>query len=550
MKNAGVAACFAAFWLFVAPVSSFAMTAEASALFDRLGVKLSDADLYRVREFYNFWHGKGETIWPGVNVSSFPIQFVFPEKSDLLIGHSNPPKECQAAGFRMPVLEKDFCWMQDKTFMYGAMSGRVNKVPTLSVNTMDVYDYYATGIIRKSNPKADKYSKPYLLFLGELAHETFHAFQSSESEYLPAAAREHKPLRLTKIDYPYQDEENCLLLGLEGRILAALLDESSPESASGLWRDFSAVRTKRHGRLPADIVMIERLMELKEGTAQYVGWSVQYGKNDSVRPLAETLLDSRFSGYSSTDTLKDIMRQSLLRLGEPSMSRWMLYVYYTGAAMSFSLDKAVPDWKNQAFRRLDGLTGGLDTVLFETVPQIKDAEDKLKSVYARYGADAMRKDISAALARDLEANSRKLEGFGASGGKHYRLIFDKARPEDVVVMGPVLLTEYREKRVFEAGASKLMWIDDNWDSISEVTFSKALPLLINRKTGEADIVVPDKDFSEPKITAGKSEKSPDGETYSGGVEFSNGIWEWKGEWLEVGRDKGITTLRFHAAPQK
>lgn len=519
---------------------AWAMPPEASAIFEKAGVTLTDADLYRVAEVYNFWEQKGESIWPGVQLSTVPVQLVFPEKLDVLIGHPNPPEGCVNEAIKLPALNKTFCHRPDRKFLYGASTGREGAELAVSVNTLDVFDEYVNGMLQKQKPGSEKFSKPYNVYLGELAHELTHAYQGYEGRSLPAKEKSG-PLKLTKVDYPYQDGENCLLLGLEGRILSDIMDETGPEELKELWRDFLAVRGARRARLPSEMSAIERIMELREGTAQYVGWSVSYGRNDEVKPLPQTAGDPRFEGYSSSDTLRAMLKSRLAVLDLLSQSRWMLYVYTTGTALAYNLDKAAPGWKKGLFRRVSGIRTGLDDLITASIKRSGSDKKRLEAVRARYNSGEMLAKIEEALAKDLTDNKLKLDKFYAAPGRRYRLAFRGAKPADVVVMGPVLLTEYGMLRVFEAGATKIAHKlgEKNENSVS---FSKALPLLIDRATGELELAVPGD--SSPLIKAKKTVSKKSRVVYSGGVEFSNGVFSWKGEKLEVSEKDGATTLIF------
>lgn len=515
------------------------MPPEADAIFNKAGVQLTDTDLYRVAEVYNFWRQKGESIWPGLDITATPVQLVFPEKQDILIGHPNPPEDCVKEDITLPGFNKTFCHRPGRNFMYGGGTAPLNKVPTISINTMDVFDAYANALRQKSNVKGEKYSKPYLLYLGEVAHELTHAYQDAESRYLPELEKSHAGLKVMKVDYPYQDEEACVLLAIEGRVLSELLDEEEPGRIRERWLDFSAVRAERYKRLVPDMVKLERYMELKEGPAQYIGWSVQYGKNDSVAPLPETAADPRFNGYSSADTLKETIKQKLLNLNNPLRAKWMGHIYDTGAALAYSLDRAVPGWKKDTFRRMSGLFGGLDTLITDNIPLKEDSGKRVKKLYARYKAEELRKPLKEILDKELAENRTKLEKFLSAPGKRYRFIFRGTKPEDLEISASVLLTEYKDKRIFEAGISRIAA-----DGARTVQFHKALPVMLDKKTGQFDLTVPEKDASIFEIKAKETAVKGRVNFYSGEVEFNNGVWSWKGEKLEVVEKKGVTTLTF------
>ena len=73
-------------------------------------------------------------------------------------------------------------------------------------------------------------------------------------------------------------------------------------------------------------------------------------------------------------------------------------------------------------------------------------------------------------------------------------------------------------------------------------FSKALPVLMNRETGRFELALPD--AGGPVVKAGKTGVKKDRTVYSGGVEFSNGVFSWKGDKLEVSEKDDVTTLTF------
>ena len=226
-----------------APLS--AMPPEAAAIFEKAGVTLTDADLYRAAEAYNFWQQKGENVWPGADMRAVPLQLVFPEKLDVIIGHPSPPADCVKENIKLPGLDKTFCHRPDRTFYYGFAAGQENGVPMVSLNTMEVFDEYANALMKKQGLAEGKYAKTYREYQGSLVHELLHAYQYAEKNFLPKKEKNARRPKLTKLDYPYQDEENCLLLGLEGRVLADIMDEKDPGRIAELWRDFMAARAAR-----------------------------------------------------------------------------------------------------------------------------------------------------------------------------------------------------------------------------------------------------------------------------------------------------------------
>lgn len=525
----------------LSPAMASAMPPEAAAVFEKAGVRLTDADLYRVAEVYNYWRQRGESIWPGVDMATVPVQFVFPEKLDVLIGHPSPPLDCVQEDIQLPAFGKTFCHRPDRTFLNGAMTGKVGNGLAVSFNTMDVFDDYVNDYFLKNNIKQEKFAKPYLQYLGELAHEMMHAHQAFEARHLPKKERGREGPKLNKADYPYQDEENCLLLGLEGRILADLLEEESSLRAVDLWRDFLLVRSRRHRRLPKDIVNVERYMELSEGTAQYVGWSVQHGDNRGMVPLPETAADPRFPGYVSSGSLRGALLPLLKTLEDPKQGRMMPYVYWTGTGMAATLDKASPGWKRGLFRSASGLSSGLFDLLGASIKPAGEAKQRFAAIEARYGADELRRKVREALDKDLAENKSKLEKFFAAPGKRVSLVFHGLKPEEIMVVAPGMLTEVGKLRVYEAGVNKILCRLGRRNE-TRMDFSKVLPVLLDRETGRLELALPEGDALS--IQAEKTSSKAGTTVYKGGVELKSPVFGWKGKKLVVSEEGGRATLTF------
>ena len=517
------------------------MPPEAEKIFARAGVKLVDADLYRVAEAYNFWAQKGDSIWPGADISSVPVQFVFPEKLDVLIGHPDPPPGCVKEDILLPGLNRTFCHRPDRTFQYGFVAGRENDIPTVSLNTMETFENYANAQLAARNPGAAKYSRPYMEYLGSLAHELLHAYQYSERARLPEEEKNARKPVLNKLDYPYQDEEKGFLLALEGRVLADLLEESDPGRAKELWLDFIVVRSRRRQGLPRDIVLLEQYMELTEGTAKYAGDSVQYGDNSGVRPLPETAADPRFSGYASSGTLRGVIRQRLLSLDNPLMGRGMSYAYETGMALAYSLDTAAPGWKKDLFRRISGFRGGLDGILTAAIKSPGNPDRRLAAVSARYDGEKLRAAVRGMLEVDLAEGKAKLEAFRAAPGKRYRLVFPGVKPADLLLYYPGVISEYKDLRLLQRGATQVSF-DMSDDESLDIKFSRSLPALYDRGAGTLELAVADAPAQQ--IKAGRTKTGKGVTLYSGGGEYDNGVFSWKGGRLEVSEKDGVTTLAF------
>ncbi len=121
------------------------------------------------------------------------------------------------------------------------------------------------------------------------------------------------------------------------------------------------------------------------------------------------------------------------------------------------------------------------------------------------------------------------------------MVFRGAKPADILVFAPGLLTEYKELRVFEAGITRIK-CDVNKKTERTLVFSKALPVLLDRSTGRLEFVLPE--TSTATIRAGKTVVKAGETIYSRGVEFDNGAFSWKGNDLRVLEEADKITLTF------
>jgi len=508
------------------------MPPEVTAKLPSLGIVLEEEDLWRVREIYNFWRQAGGALWPGLEgLETTPLQFSFPHKYNILLGHPNPPADCLPFSDRLPAAS--FCYRKDTAFAFGGLAGPVNGIPTVTFNTLAAQDEYVNQLYPGNNYKAD-----YLQTLATVSHELLHAFQYREKKFLP---QESGYGGLSKADYPYTDPELNMLVGLEGRILAAALDAGDAGSLAELARDFMAVRAERHSLLPPAMPVLGRYMELVEGTAQYITYKAQYGAHTPVTPLPETLLDPRFSGYASKDTSAAVLKARLGALHTFNYNKFATYTYQTGAALALLLDKLSPSWKQNLFRTCSGKGRGLDTLLEQLVPP-DNSPARLDRAKARYGAP----ELLAAAGQDLAAlsaeNKRLIDAFRAAPGPRVLLAFPGAVAADLTIYAPGSMVEYGAERLYDRGCSAIEY------GAAEITFAKAVPALLDKKRATVELALPAGAQSAPAIAAGSAVQAGATTVYEGNVAYDNGVFSWKGAKLGVTEIDGNTILTFYPAP--
>ena len=130
-------------------------------------------------------------------------------------------------------------------------------------------------------------------------------------------------------------------------------------------------------------------------------------------------------------------------------------------------------------------------------------------------------------------------------GRKFIMVFNGAKAKDIQIPAPSLMSDYKDERLYEAGVQSLIFMDANFDSLTQVNFLKPVKVLFNFKTAASKVIVPEELQSELKIES-KERKTSGGKTiYTGGVSCTNSIWSWKGERLEVSEKDGQTKLLFY-----
>jgi hypothetical protein len=241
----------------------------------KYNISIEENDLKVINKVYEFWEKNSNKIWKGASFKDTPIVIVFSGKYNIVIGHPNKIENEIFLTDNFPELNKKAVLIKDNTFMGGGAmtSPNFNDVPTVFINTLKENNDFIKNYAKENNlTELLNYEKPNLEYMGTILHEFFHSYQYNEIKKVKTNNKQ-KPIRLTKIDYPYLDVDINLLLGIEGKILSKLINTSDFKKSKELFRDFIIVRNERRNKLDSDFSRLENYMEKMEGIAQYVGFS-------------------------------------------------------------------------------------------------------------------------------------------------------------------------------------------------------------------------------------------------------------------------------------
>jgi len=526
-----VVACFAASFLFCSASRAEASSlAELAPVFDKYEIGISDNDLSVIHEVYEYWAKRGDTIWPGVDFQTTPIAIVFPEKYNILIGHDRDITGEIFLTDKFPLFNKKAVLIKDNTFMHGAMtSPAFNGRPTVFINTIETTNKFTRDYAKSNNLKEYLNYKINLLeYMGKITHELFHAYQYGEMKLYPRDGKPNKPIRLTKIDYPYLDGEIDMLLGVEGKILAKIFASGDTAEIDSLWNDFLCVRKFRHAKIDPELVRLEDYMEFSEGTAQYVECMVRYAATNEAGIFDDIRKLPGFGETRTNDSFKDFAAATLNKLYSPQMNMYMTYVYFTGMAQTYTLNKIRPDWRKDLFRK----HRNFGKIAFENAAVSTD-EAKIKELKAKYGADEMAAKINEELGKLKEVNRKKFDKFSSAAGMKFDIVFEGACAKDVLVYAPVLLTEHENIRIFEAGCSKIERIDDEFDALATIDFKAAVPIFFDRNSGEVSFIIEKPEKQKFEITSKTKKEDRNKTVYENEAAFTNEVFGFTAAKIEV-----------------
>jgi len=356
---------------------SFVILAIASALYNLTlpteskvkDILTQDQKAY-ISEAMNLQQKMGNEVWPGWGNLQTPV-ITYNEKYAFLVGYPDPP----AGWMKMPKEElRGTAWEVVKNDRFGGTSYYRQLLPNPDitpenftvkvgdrwVTTMQTKEYFAVTFYKNLHdelPPVLNAIFPYEIFwqllmgsaddyISSLAHEDFHAFQGTE---VPQRLAEAESPPFSK-DYPWEKSANGWNEEID--LLMEAFNNKNNEAALKLVAQFLAKRSERREKsnLPAEIIRYEQKREWLEGLAKYAELKigVMTSENQSYKPVNEI---ENVPGFKNYETRVDHFNKQIgdvKRIGNrPAETRF----YYTGMLQAVMLDRLMPGWKKDAFKK-------------------------------------------------------------------------------------------------------------------------------------------------------------------------------------------------------
>lgn len=332
--------------------------------------QLSEAEKAHLEEAFHLHQELGETVWSGWAQADIPI-IVYNEAYAFLVGYPNPPSgwtkvpnEEQRGGpwevvpgdtFRGQVYYRQTLPDPAKT-----PENFTVLVGNQWVATLQTKEYaeiaFITGFSEELPPPIRPIF-PYRLawnflggdtevYIGGLAHESFHAYQGQK-----AKARLYQAEEVNRFESQYPWAETSFEAAWKGE-LATLYDAAQAENESAaaeLAQRFLKLRTQRRqdANLSADLIDYERQREWLEGLAKYTELELlkkAAETQDYVPVLAD---DPQFEDYESSPKY---WSQQLVEVKRSSGREGDIRFYYSGRTIAVLLDRLMPSWKDQVWQ--------------------------------------------------------------------------------------------------------------------------------------------------------------------------------------------------------
>lgn len=427
-------------------------------------------DLARVRELYHLTDAAGDRIWPGFDTRRIPVAINHADKSELLVGHPNPPPEFRRLEEHdvggVPVFVRAGCTR------YGPQGGG------WAVDLGGERTAYVSTLRRSKDTEG---------WLTLLLHECFHVYQR----------RYREPAEGKRGELPEDDAEYSAMLGLESRILAAALDAEDPDDARDLAEMFVAVRHERRRGLSEDVIRNESEQEWNEGTAKYAEARLLQVLSAELSLEPTLTRDPGYHGFRDAEArLRRYLRGIVPREG---MAITFSHAQYEiGMAQALLLDRLRPDWKGE----MRGRGAAQFTLLERECPLDAAREAKLVlEARDRFGY----RSLLAGQTRILEKRLAKIRGYLRTPGRRYRVYHGdlpgsfKWKPQGPVYRVPQSLRRDSERSTLWVGGIA------RFEKQGMVFSSKKVPVLFRRDYLEWIDPSPAKDESDLVIESVRAE---------------------------------------------
>jgi hypothetical protein len=305
--------------------------------------QLSAVDKTRILETLHLKATLGDQVWQGWGSANIPVivwnrgyEFLVDYEEGIPSGWSKIDEDLNGLPF--------FRRFADEPQNFAV---QVDNVWTASMATKTTTDVFLIQTFRDMFPPPFKQVFPYRLMIqpsetqiGQLLHETFHAYQyQTAPERIAAAESIHK----LGEQYETESERFQSELEKESHLLAAALQAKTANQKIELVRQFLTIRDARRkdNQLSPDLIHYEQWIEWEEGTAKYIELAIlkQANAASDYVPVAGMINDTSFEEYQK---FKKRWSDELFQLRYQATGETRFYM--TGLAQAFLLDDLLPDW--------------------------------------------------------------------------------------------------------------------------------------------------------------------------------------------------------------
>jgi hypothetical protein len=366
-------------------------------------LRLDPLLLVSLKEARNITRTLGDELFPGWDFQKTPVLFYRPKVQELLIGFPHKPEGFAEFKGQHPLGEETILVRNDTTLFNIDDQNTVREMDGVSVLVVaDAYSRmrnqlrgvllgrpreFAAGWLEEWNFVTSPYKELRLIL-----HEGFHVYQDRM-----APGKQANEMVVTR--YPVLDPVNNALSVLEGRILRDALLGETPQARMEKLRQFVAVRSFRHARLPKEAAEYESLNEFREGTAKYVEYKFLKA-GERVEPVREMYYHTGFNGYrgvlareyrEAVDDLPKVVSARDPRFDNQFGSGPLrLRLYELGACQALLLDEVSPEWKTRIFEAGMYLSDLLRSAA--KLPE-EDLQKYLERAKAEYNYEEAHKDF-------------------------------------------------------------------------------------------------------------------------------------------------------------
>ncbi|MEQ8765132.1 MAG: hypothetical protein RL885_14460 [Planctomycetota bacterium] len=437
---------------------------------------LEPLDVNRVAELHRLTDTLGDALWPGFDTRTIPVAVNHDDREEMLVAHPAPPPEFHPSKTLTlhgePILVREGCTR------YGPRGSgwafELGGEQTAYVST-----------IQATQSTED--------WLSALLHESFHVYQR-RYQSMPQGGMQPPPSA---------DAEYSARIGLESRVLQALIASEDHQEIRELGRQLIAVRRARYAGLTEEQIRFEGVSEYNEGTASYIQARL-YQLLAARGGLEVKGGDPRYHGFSEAGRMyTDLV--SKISPAEDARIDFVHGQYLNGMGLCLALDRLVPDWKAKMQE-----PGRRQYDLLESALAVAESEED-----ALLDRAEKRFEYEALLARQvalLDAHLAEIRSYLDAPGRRYRVHHGAIRgrfqwsPEGPVLEVPeVLITE-------PAGNPTTVWVGgmSRFEKGDLVFEGRPLPMIFRFDTLEWIDPEPAFDESDLKIAY----ETRDGDIYS------------------------------------